>query len=145
MLWHFHLPSPSLLPSLSTIIELSTPSMASTEGQVITCKGTLPSFFSSLDVSTDETYSLYFCYGSMTLNSVFRLRIDDTETLMFWCDWFVMGMLKLPSRMSQTSRWSSRMCKWLRRRPVRSESRFSSLLCATPTLTPGAARYSHSH
>lgn len=39
------------------------------------------------------------------------------------------------------SLWWSRTCRWLRRRPVRSESRSSSLLSATLMPTLGVARY----
>lgn len=55
-----------------------------------------------------------------------------------WILWFLCVKRRWPG--NPTSHWWLRMCRLLRLRLARSESRFSSLLSATLMLTPGAAR-----
>ena len=91
-----------------------------TQGQVITCKGTTPLSILPLSVFMDYVW-------------------PESEMAMVI---FVLGNLKRRWPGNPTSPWSSKTYRWLRRKPERSGSRFSSPLYATPMLILGAARSS---
>lgn len=107
-----------------TIIPFHSFSMATTQGQVITCKGSL-----SLSLFSLFTIKAYL----LSLSLLLSFTRESLKRTVF--------MVKPRWPGNPTSHCPSRTFRWRRRRMERSVSKFSTLLSVTPMLTLGAARY----